>query len=113
MVKGRHITESKVKHMLRDDLVIIAHSAKFDRPKFESLFPGDDHRWTCSLDYYDWPKFGTKKLEILLHLEGFFFDAHRAYLDCLALAFMMHRVPECLTEILRPQVRISAVGSPF
>ena len=45
--------------------------------------------------------------------EGFFFDAHRAYTDCLAVAFMLHRVPESLNEILKPRVKVTAVGSPY
>ena len=115
MVKGKRLNESKVSHILRDDPVIVVHNAGYDRPLFEKVFPSDDHRWVCSMEYYDWYKkgFAAKKLERLLELEGFFFEAHRAYMDCLAVAFMLRRVPESLSAILKPRVKITAVGSPF
>ena len=115
MVKGKCLDEAEIRHVLRDDPVIIVHNAAYDRPLFEKLFPDDDHMWACSMDYYDWygNGFATKKLEILLEREGFFFDAHRAYMDCLAVAFMLHRVPESLDKILKPRVKITAWGSPF
>lgn len=115
MVKGQSIEKSTVHHILRDDPVIVAHNAAFDRPLFEKLFPNDDHNWACSMEYCGWYRrgFETKKLEILLEREGFFYDAHRAYMDCLAVAFLLHLVPESLAEILEPRIKITAVKSPI
>ena len=115
MVKGKSLDKTKVRHILRDDPIVVVHNAAYDRPLFEKLFPGDNHRWVCSLEYYDWygRGFATKNLAMLLEREGFFFNAHRAYMDCLAVAFMLNLVPESLNEILRPRVKITAVGSPI
>ena len=115
MVKGKRLNEAKVNHILRDDPVIVVHNAAYDRPLFEKLFPDDNHKWVCSMEYYDWYNrgFGTKKLELLLEREGFFFDAHRAYMDCFAVAYMLHLVPESLDEILKPRTKISAWGCPY
>ena len=115
MVRGKHIDESSISHILRDDPVIVVYNAEYDRPLFEKLFSNDCHKWVCSMRYYDWYEkgFGTKKLELLLEREGFFFNAHRAYMDCLAVAFMLHRVPESLSEILKPRIKITATNCPY
>ena len=115
MVRGKRVDSAKVEHILRGDPVIVAHNARFDRPFFEKLFPDDGHKWACSMAYYDWQGrgFSGKGLSYLMQQEGFFFDAHRAYMDCLAVAFMLHRVPESLNEILKPRVKVTAAGSPY
>lgn len=115
MVRGKRVDKTKVEHILRDDPVIIAHNAKFDRPFFEKLFPGDSHEWACSMEYCDWSGrgFTGRNLGMLLQQEGFFFDAHRAYMDCLAVAALMHIVPGCLAEILTPSIKIVAGGNSF
>ena len=70
MVRGKSIDMGKVGHILRDDPVIIAHNAKFDRPFFEKVCPHDDHEWACSVQYCDWSEkgFPGKNLGILLQL---------------------------------------------
>lgn len=115
MVRNKSVDIAKVNHVLRDDPVVIAHNAKFDRPFFEKLFKDDCHKWACSMEYFDWygRGFGTRKLGMLLEREGFFFDAHRAYMDCLAVAFMLYLVPESLKEILKPRIKITAGGNSF
>ena len=115
MVRGKHVDGAKVEHMLRGDPVIIAHNARFDRPFFEKLFPDDYHEWACSMEYCDWSGrgFSGRGLGVLLQQEGFFFDAHRAYMDCLAVAALMHIVPGSLAEILAPPTKIVAGGNAF
>ena len=115
MVRGKRVDTAKVEHILRDDPVIIAHNAGFDRPFFEKLFPGNSHEWACSMEYCDWSGrgFAGRNLGMLLQQEGFFFDANRAYMDCLAVAALMHIVPGCLAEILAPPMKIVAGGNSF
>ena len=113
MVRGRRVDVGKVEHILRGDPVIIAHNAKFDRPFFEKLFKDDGHRWACSMKYCSWRGFSGRSLGCMVQQEGFFFDAHRAYVDCLAVAALLHRVPGSLAEILTPPARVVAGGNSF
>ena len=97
-----------MKRILRGDPVIIAHNARFDRPFFEKIFLDDCHEWACSMQYCDWPgrEFSGRGLGVLLQQEGYFFDAHRAYMDCLAVAALLRVVPGSLAEILAPSVKV-------
>ena len=115
MVHGKSVDRAKVEHILRGDPVMVAHNARFDRPFFEKLFPDDGHKWACSMEYCDWQErgFSGKSLGCLVQQEGFFFDAHRAYMDCLAVAALLCVVPESLAEILTPPARVTAGGNSF
>ena len=115
MVHGKSVDRAKVEHILRGDPVMVAHNARFDRPFFEKLFPDDGHKWACSMEYCDWQErgFSGKSLGCLVQQEGFFFDAHRAYMDCLAVAALLRVVPESLAEILTPPARVTAGGNSF
>ena len=115
MVRGKRVDRAKVEHILRGDPVMVAHNARFDRPFFEKLFPDDDHKWACSMEYCDWQGrgFSGKSLSCLVQQEGFFFDAHRAYMDCLAVASLLRVVPESLAEILTPPAKVVAGGNSF
>lgn len=114
MVSGREIDGAKVGHILRGDPIIIAHNARFDRPFFAKMFK-DDYEWACSMQHCNWHSrgFSGKNLACLLQQEGFFFDAHRAYMDCLATAVLLSRVPGSLAEILRPRVIVQANGNTY
>ena len=67
------------------------------------------------MEYCDWRerRFSGKGLGYLVQQEGFFFDAHRAYMDCLAVVALLYVVPGILDEILGPRVKVTAVDSPF
>ncbi len=115
MVRDKSVDMAKVEHILRDDPVIIAHNAKFDRPFFEKICPDDGHEWVCSMQYCDWSRrgFSGRGLGVLLQQEGYFFDAHRAYMDCLAVAILLRVVPDSLAEILTPLAKIVAGGNSY
>ena len=53
----------------------------------------------------------------MCQVRGWFYDAHRAYDDCLALLWLMHIEPEAfemlINSALRHEYKIYAVGSPF
>ena len=115
MVSGKSVNMAKLEHILRDDPIIMAHNASFDRPIFESICHDDNHEWVCSLKYCNWHDrgFSGNGLGVLLQQEGYFFNAHRAYMDCLALAMLLYVVPDSLAEILTSRVKVIAGGNSY
>lgn len=94
MVRGRQIDWDKVRRMLQcNPDAVVAHNAKFDRPFFEQKCP-NDLPWRCTMQDIPWYDIGhnSRSLGDLLMREGWFFDAHRAYNDCLATAWLLHVV---------------------
>lgn len=114
MVRGKRIDADKVRDMIRGDPVMAAHNAKFDRPFFDRIVP-NDHRWKCTMEEIPWWDLGhgTRGLGELLMREGWFFDHHRAYADCLATAWLLSVVPGSLSLMLEPSVRVVAHGNSF
>jgi DNA polymerase-3 subunit epsilon len=120
MVQGQSIDGVEVLKWFDDDPVVIAHSASFDRPFFEARFNGLDRlRWACTIKDISWPSFGfeSSKLEYLLLKLGFFYEGHRASIDALATAYLMHSYPEASRQLIENEnevrVKIDALGSPF
>ena len=114
MVRGQHIDKDRIRDMLRDDPVVVAHNAGFDRPLFEKVFP-NDCRWACTMVGIPWAELGHDSygLGIILEREGWFFDAHRATADCMAVAWLLHVVPGSLAALLAPSVKVMAISAPF
>ena len=122
-VEGKVIKPSQVKDWLGDeDTCIIAHNSKFDRPFFEQLMGQNNYRWGCSASEVDWRKvkgfrIESAKLEYILYKLGYFYEGHRASIDCLAMVQMFHILPQALDELLininENTVRIEAKGAPF
>ena len=86
-VRGQAIDWQKVRDVIVDAAIIIAHNSAFDRPfleKVESMF--ELKAWGCSLSDIDWRGHGFEsgKLEYLALKSGFFFEGHRATIDCYA-----------------------------
>ena len=119
-VRGQRIDEKTVAGFLENAALIVAHNAAFDRPFFEKRFKGfDDRKWACSLAGIDWNSLGFKnlKLEELLLKSGYFYEAHRASLDCLALAWLFHVQNRAFADLLyqaeKKTVTVRAFGAPF
>lgn len=119
-VRGQHIDEIMVSDYLEDAFLIVAHNASFDRPFFEKRFKGfGEKKWACSLTGIDWKRFGFKsqKLEDLLLKSGYFYEAHRASIDCLALAWLLHIENHAFADLLiqagKKTVMVRAFGTPF
>ena len=119
-VKGQHIDEKMVSECLKDASLIVAHNASFDRPFFEKRFRGfEEKKWACSLTGIDWNRFGFKnlRLEELLLKSGYFYEAHRASIDCLALAWLLHiqnhAFADLLAQACKKTVIVRAFGAPF
>mgnify|MGYP006206702539 FL=1 len=108
----------------RADLVV-AHNAGFDRPFVEARFPGFAHkRWACSFADIDWKALGAEsaKLSALAQDQGWFYDAHRALVDCHALLQVLAQpvVPgeasglaRLMAAAAQPSFKLRATGSPF
>ncbi len=120
MVRGQSFNMDDVMKFFADRPLVVAHNAKFDRPFFDRRFQNlNKMAWACSQNEVDWGVLGFNgvKLEFLLQSNGYFYNAHRASYDCLALCFLMHVQPKALemliTNSLLMTYRIDAVKAPF
>ena len=88
MVAGKQIDDERVAELVQGLDLVIAHNARFDRPFLEERLPVfKGLPWACSLQQVGWSaeSMASAKLEYLAYRMGFFYDAHRAQTDCLAL----------------------------
>nr|MDP2192772.1 3'-5' exonuclease [Rhodoferax sp.] len=125
MVQGQHLDEAKIAAMLEGADLVIAHNAGFDRPFCEARIPGFAQLpWGCSFADIDWKKegYGSAKLTYLAMEKGWFYDAHRAEVDCHALlAVLGEQLPTSsqtgLAKIIAasrlPSYRLQATNAPF
>lgn len=119
-VAGKHIDDAWLAMMIQGDPLVIAHNAAFDRQFMDSRFPACEKQvWACSLTEVDWKKLGYegRKLEYLLSKHGYFYQGHRAAVDCLATAWLMHCQPEAFPLLLASARQktfvVRAFGAPF
>ena len=87
-VKGQKLNEAKINAMVERADLIVAHNAGFDRPFVENRLEVFEHKaWACSFAGINWKAqgLGSAKLEFLCSELGWFYDAHRAQVDCHAL----------------------------
>lgn len=125
MVKGKHLDDAAVTALLADVSLVIAHNAAFDRPFLEARLPVfATLPWACSVRDIGWRKYGygSSSLEFLAYRSGFFYEAHRAETDCLAvLGVLAQALGEEKTPAMRlllecarrPTCRITALNSPY
>src|SRR5690606_28785631 len=88
MVKDKRIDDDAVNEFVAGADIILAHNSYFDRRICEKRLPVFKNLpWACSLAQIDWAGAGyiSAKLEVIAYLQGFFYAAHRADVDCLAL----------------------------
>lgn len=125
MVAGKRLNEARVAELMAGVDLVIAHNARFDRGFMENRLPAFAKLpWACSVSEIDWQAQGrgSAKLEFLAHELGFFYDAHRAEMDCHALlAVLAAPLPNTgetglarlLTAAQSTSYRVQATGSPF
>jgi DNA polymerase-3 subunit epsilon len=125
MVRGQRLDGAQVEALLAGADLVVAHNAGFDRPFVEARFPGFAARpWACSFADIDWKALGAEsaKLSALAQDRGWFYDAHRALVDCHALLQVLaspgaEGASTGLTRLIaaadRPSFTLRAIGSPF
>lgn len=94
MVAGKRIDEGRVEQFLEGVSLVVAHNSKFDRVFMEKRLPiFESLPWGCSFVQVDWGDegVGSAKLEYIAYQYGFFYDAHRADVDCFALLEICNR----------------------
>ncbi len=125
MVQGQRLDEAQVGAMLDGVDLVIAHNAGFDRPFCEARLPQFRHlRWACSFADIAWKDQGRRsaKLESLALEMGWFYDAHRAEMDCHALlAVLAAKLPQMhhtglahlVEQAAKPSYRLMATNAPY
>ncbi len=120
MVRGQRLDDEYVIKMLAGNVLVTAHNAGFDRPFFDRRFPIiSDNSWACSQKGIDWESLGSNglKLEYLLMSRGWFYDAHRANIDCLALLWLLYIEPGAFGMLLKnaysSTYRFETCNSPY
>lgn len=94
MVAGKRFDETAVAKAMDGVAIVIAHNAGFDRKFVEERFPSFAAvPWGCSFREIPWDEagIGSAKLEYLAYQYGFFYEGHRAEVDCLALLEILRR----------------------
>ena len=125
MVAGKRLDDDKILDLIAGVGLVIAHNARFDRAFVERRLPAFVALpWACSVSEIDWSAEGrgSAKLEFLAHEMGWFYDAHRAEMDCHALlAVLAEPLPvsgvtglkRLLDGAAQTRYRVFATGSPF
>lgn len=125
MVQGQRLSDEAVAAMVAEADLVVAHNAGFDRPFVEARFEVfRDKAWACSFADIDWRASGAEsaKLSALAHDHGWFYDAHRAQVDCHALLQVLcEPVGEggqsglalLMAAAQRPSFKLRATGAPF
>ena len=124
MVAGQAIDLEAVARLLERTELVVAHNARFDRPFAEQLHAGfADIPWACSIADVNWNEEGFEgvKLDYLAYKHGFFYEGHRATIDCQAGIELLSRtlpsgvrvMKRLLDNAARIEVRLWAVRAPF
>ena len=125
MVSGCNVDSDKVERMIDQANLIIAHNAGFDRQFLERQFPIFAKKpWACTLTQIPWHKEGinSAKLEFLAYTFNFFYEAHRATMDCLVGIHILNQMLpvsgqgafEVLLDVARAtSFRIIAESAPY
>ena len=124
MVKGLRIDDAAVAALVAQADLIVAHNAGFDRPFVEARFPVFAGKaWACSFMGIDWKKegSGSAKLEFLASERGWFYDAHRAQVDCHALLQVLASpladgqtgLSRLMAGAGQTRYKLRATGAPF
>lgn len=125
MVTGKRIDESSVEKFLEGVSLVVAHNSKFDRVFLEKRLPiFESLPWGCSFAQVNWSGegIGSAKLDYIAFQYGYFYEAHRAEMDCFALLeVLQQRLPKSgelvlksiLDSLVQKTYTVYAVGSPF
>ncbi len=124
-VAGQRLDEGRIADLLQGADMVVAHNAGFDRPFVEARLRGfSDIPWACSFADIDWKALGqgSAKLESLAQAQGWFYDAHRAEMDCHALLAVLAKplapgtgtgMARLLEAVQGPSFKLQATNAPF
>lgn len=125
MVKDQVIDSRRVESIVQSASLIVAHNSSFDRKFIEKQFPVFKQKaWGCSYTQIPWKQenIASGKLEYLAYKFGFFYDAHRAEMDCLVgVHILTQTLPiskdlalrVLLNNVLQKSYIIWAINAPF
>jgi len=124
MVQGQRIDDAAVTALVEQADLVVAHNAGFDRPFVEARWPVFARKaWNCSFAGIAWKKegSGSAKLEFLASERGWFYDAHRAQVDCHALLQVLSSpladgqtgLARLLNGAGQTRYKLRATGAPF
>ena len=94
MLVGKTFDADGIEKIVEPASLIIAHNANFDRRFVEKRFSIFEKKsWACSVSQVPWEDEGiaSSKLEYLAYKFGFFFDGHRAEIDCYAALHLLSK----------------------
>ncbi len=109
MVQGQRLDDEICAQFLGGKTLIIAHNARFDRPFVDQRFPMlQNAAWACSYTGIKWEILGShgKKLDYLNMTRGWFYDPHRAFIDCVALLWLLYIEPEAFDMLLDSALKV-------
>ncbi len=125
MVKDQVIDSAQVESIVQSASLIVAHNSGFDRKFIEKQFPIFEQKaWGCSYTQVPWRQenIASSKLEYLAYKFGFFYDAHRAEMDCLVGVHILTQIlpvskelafKTLLNNALQKSYIIWAIDAPF
>lgn len=124
-VKGKAIDWDLVYSILSQSHVIICHNSQFDRNFLELQTPDviknvvEKKPFACTIADIDWKGRGyeSSKLEYLNFKLGYFYEGHRAIVDCWATLNLLIQeegaFDELKSNVRRKEAIICAVNAPF
>ncbi|MBL0427861.1 3'-5' exonuclease [Ramlibacter alkalitolerans] len=125
MVRDQELDDRRIQQLVDAADFVVAHNSGFDRIFCERRLPVfADKPWLCSYAQVPWQSEGiaSGKLEYVAYRLGFFYEAHRAEMDCLAMLEALSRpLPasgKTAFELLvhagwQDERRIWALNAPF
>jgi DNA polymerase-3 subunit epsilon len=116
MVKVHIIDNNRIEEIVRPASLIIAHNSSFDRKFIEKQFPiFQEKPWGCSYAQIPWNKenISTAKLDYLAYKLGFFYNAHRAEVDCLVGIHILSQILPVSKELAFKSLLDSSLQSSY
>ncbi len=124
MLKGQKFDRKRIESLCKESRLIIAHNAVFDRGFMHVEFPVSDQCfWACSKDDIDWKAYGfsCRVLQHLCNDHEFYYDGHRAEIDCMSLLKLISMknnnnsvyMKDLLNNAFMKEYIVFADGAPF
>jgi DNA polymerase-3 subunit epsilon len=124
-VEGKSIDWGIVSRILKQSHLVICHNSGFDRKFLELQTPEDirtiveSRPFACTVSDISWKGRGyeSSKLDYLNFKMGYFYEGHRALVDCWATFNLFRHEPESFDElkanVRRKETLVCAANAPF